>query len=70
MRTDLVQGANAMKFQFDGSQAYQLRAIESVAALFQGQPRVGLDWSGAGPGELFGPVRNRLLLDEGQAHAL
>lgn len=55
-----------MKFQFDGSQAYQLRAIESVTALFQGQPRVGLDWSGAGPGELFGPVRNRLLLDEGQ----
>jgi type III restriction enzyme len=55
-----------MKFQFDGSQAYQLRAIESMAALFQGQPRVGLDWSGAGPGELFGPVRNRLLLDEGQ----
>ena len=55
-----------MKFHFDGNQAYQLRAIESVATLFQGQPRVGLDWSGPGVGELFGPVRNRLLLDEAQ----
>lgn len=54
-----------MKFQFDGTQAYQLRAIESVADLFQGQPRTGLDWSGAAPGHLFG-VRNRLLLDEAQ----
>ena len=55
-----------MKFQFDGSQADQLRAIESVADLFQGQPRVGLDWSGRDAGELFGSVRNRLLLDESQ----
>ena len=55
-----------MKFQFDGNQSYQLRAIETVAALFHGQPRIGIDWSGASPGELFGPVRNRLLLDVGQ----
>jgi type III restriction enzyme len=63
---DDMRRERRMKFQFDGNQSYQLRAIESVAALFHGQPRVGLDWTGAGPGELFGSVRNRLLLDESQ----
>ena len=33
-----------MRLQFDGNQAYQLRAIESVADLLQGQPRKLIDF--------------------------
>src|SRR4051794_25962858 len=56
-----------MRLQFDGNQAYQLRAIESVADLLRGQPRNIVDFSSAAaPGSLFGPVRNRLDLDEKQ----
>lgn len=55
-----------MRFQFDGNQAFQLRAIEAVADLFKGQPHVGPDWADATAGQLFGPIANRLDLDEGQ----
>src|SRR5262249_43257722 len=58
-----------MRFQFDGNQPYQLRAIEAVADLFRGQPRLGLDWSHVSTGELFGPVCNRLDLTEEQLFA-
>ncbi len=34
-----------MQFKFDGNQEYQLRAIESVARLLDGQPRVAPSWS-------------------------
>jgi len=55
-----------MRFHFDGNQGFQLRAIEAVADLFHGQPYVAPDWGHAGAGELFGPVANRLDLDEAQ----
>ena len=55
-----------MKFQFDGNQPYQLRAIEAVAGLFRGQRRSGEDYEDANLGELFGPVKNRLDLTDDQ----
>jgi len=55
-----------VRFQFDGNQAFQLRAIESVADLLRGQPRNLVDFASAEPGSLFGPVRNRLDLDDTQ----
>ena len=33
-----------MRFQFNGNQRFQLRAIEAVADLFRGQPRVTIDF--------------------------
>ncbi len=55
-----------MRFQFDGNQAFQLRAIESVADLLRGQPRNLVDFASAEAGTLFGPPRNRLDLDDAQ----
>jgi len=55
-----------MRFQFDGNQAYQLRAIEAVADLFRGQPRVSPDFSTFEFGDIFSPVSNRLNLAEDQ----
>ncbi|MGH7170605.1 MAG: DEAD/DEAH box helicase family protein, partial [Gemmataceae bacterium] len=51
------------------NQPFQLRAIEAVADLFRGQPRLGLDWSHIAAGELFGPVCNRIDLTEDQLFA-
>jgi len=55
-----------MRFQFDGNQAFQLHAIEAVADLFRGQPRVAPDFSTFAFGEIFSPVNNRLDLSEDQ----
>jgi type III restriction enzyme len=55
-----------VRFQFDGNQLFQLRAIESVADLLRGQPRNLMDFAHADTGSLFGPVRNRLDLDDAQ----
>lgn len=55
-----------MRFQFDGNQAYQLRAIEAVADLFRGQSRVTPEFSSFELGDIFSPVNNRLDLDEDQ----
>ena len=55
-----------MRFQFDGNQAFQLRAIEAVADLFRGQPRVTIDYGTFQFGELFSPLANRIDLDEPQ----
>jgi type III restriction enzyme len=55
-----------VRFQFDGNQAFQLRAIESVADLLRGQPRNLVDFASAEAGTLFGPPRNRLDLDDAQ----
>jgi type III restriction enzyme len=55
-----------MRFQFDGNQTFQLRAIEAVADLFSGQPRVSPDFSTFEFGEIFSPVNNRLDLAEDQ----
>ena len=55
-----------MRLQFDGNQVFQLRAIESVADLLRGQPRSLVDFAAPNTGTLFGPVRNRLDLDEAQ----
>lgn len=55
-----------MRFQFDGNQPYQLRAIEAVADVFRGQPRVTIDYSAFQFGELFSPLANRIDLDERQ----
>jgi type III restriction enzyme len=51
-----------MQFKFDANQEYQVRAIESVAGLFEGQPRneVELSFSLGG----FAAVPNHLDLDE------
>src|SRR5262245_23060560 len=55
-----------MRFQFDGNQAYQLRAIEAVADLFRGQPHVSPDFTTFEFGEIFSPVSNRLDLAEAE----
>ena len=55
-----------MRFQFDGNQPYQLRAIEAVADIFQGQPRVTVDFDSFSFGELFSPLANRIDLAESQ----
>ncbi len=55
-----------MRLQFDGNQAYQLRAIEAVADLFRGQPRKMVDFLAADFGPMFGPVMNRFDLNEDQ----
>ena len=55
-----------MRLQFDGNQVFQLRAIESVADLLRGQPRNLVDFASADAGSLFGPLRNRLDLDDAQ----
>jgi type III restriction enzyme len=57
-----------VRFQFDGNQPFQLRAIESVADLLRGQPRSLVDFTSSFAGSLFGPIRNRLDLDD--AHLL
>jgi len=55
-----------VRFQFDGNQTYQLRAIEAVADLFRGQPRVTPDFSAFEFGEILSPVSNRIDLAEDQ----
>src|ERR1700740_123157 len=45
-----------MRFQFDASQAYQLRAIEAVADLFRGQPRVAIDFDAFELGQIYAPI--------------
>ncbi len=53
-----------MRFQFDGNQAFQLRAIEATADVLRGQPRATVDYDTFAFGELLGPVANRLDLPE------
>ena len=55
-----------MRLQFDGNQTYQLRAIESVADLLEGQPRRLVDFAVADLGPMFGSITNRLDLSEEQ----
>lgn len=55
-----------MRIQFDGSQLHQIRAIEAVAELFRGQPRVSVNFSSFALGEVYGPVANRLDLTDEQ----
>lgn len=55
-----------MRLQFDGNQNFQLRAIESVADLLDGQPRRLIDFAVAGLGPMFGSITNRLDLSEPQ----
>jgi type III restriction enzyme len=55
-----------MRFQFDGNQLYQLRAIEAVADLFRGQPRRTIDFEAIEWGQVFSPVANRLDLYDTQ----
>ena len=52
-----------MRLQFDSNQAYQLRAIESVADLFLGQPRIG-EFLVPDLTPMFGSVSNRFDLNE------
>jgi type III restriction enzyme len=53
-----------VRFQFDGNQIFQLRAIESVADLLRGQPRKFVDFTSADLGSMFGPVSNSIDMDE------
>jgi type III restriction enzyme len=55
-----------VRLQFDGNQAFQLRAIESVADLLQGQPRKMADFAPADFSPMFGSITNRLDLQEDQ----
>ncbi|HSZ59766.1 MAG TPA: DEAD/DEAH box helicase family protein [Tepidisphaeraceae bacterium] len=55
-----------MRLQFDGNQIHQLRAIESVADLLRGQPRRVVDSAAGDLGSMFGPICNRLDIDEPQ----
>lgn len=55
-----------MEFRFDGNQPYQLQAIEAVADLFRGQPRVQTDFNSFALGEIYNPVCNRLDLQDDQ----
>src|SRR5437870_353383 len=55
-----------MKFHFESNQPYQLRAIEAVADLFRGQSRTLVDFGDFELGQVWGPVANRLNLDEDQ----
>jgi len=55
-----------VRFHFDGNQLFQIKAIESIADLLRGQPRTIADFASPDVGSLFGPVRNRLDLDEMQ----
>lgn len=52
-----------MRFKFDANQEYQLKAIEAVTDLFDGQRRIGaeLQWSATGG---FCAIGNRLDLDD------
>ena len=52
-----------MRFKFEGNQEYQLRAIESVANLLEGQPHVQAELSIA-KGALFPAVPNRMDFDD------
>jgi type III restriction enzyme len=49
-----------VRIQFEGNQPHQLRAIESVAELLQGQPRRIVDFPEVELGPMFGSVTNRL----------
>src|SRR6185312_270254 len=55
-----------MRFQFDGNQVYQLRAIEAIADVLRGQSRVTPDFETFEFGEMFSPVANRLDLSDDQ----
>ena len=55
-----------MRFQFNGGQTYQLKAIEAVADLFRGQPRVAIDFDAFELGQIYAPIANRIDLDPGQ----
>lgn len=55
-----------MRLQFDANQTHQLKAIEAVAGLLQGQSRTGVEFAPVALGPLFGSVTNRLDLDEDQ----
>lgn len=55
-----------MRLQFNGNQPYQLRAVEAVADLFQGQPKIAVDYGKFQLGQVFSPLANRLDIDSRQ----
>ncbi len=55
-----------MQIKFQADQLFQLRAIEAVADLFRGQPRIAIDLALFKLGEMFQPLANRLELDDAQ----
>ncbi len=55
-----------MRLQFNGNQPYQIRAIEAVADLFQGQPKLSVDYGKFALGQALSPVANRLDIDPRQ----
>ena len=52
-----------MELTFDPNQDFQIKAIESVAGLFEGQPRISVELSFA-LGTALAAIPNRLDLDE------
>ncbi len=55
-----------MKLKFDANQDFQLQAIEAVAGLFVGQPRIEADLRFTAGQSFFAAVANRLDLGEGE----
>jgi type III restriction enzyme len=53
-----------VRIQFDGNQSFQLKAIQSVADLFRGQPRRIAEFGPDDLGPIFGSMTNRLDLNE------
>ncbi len=53
-----------MEFKFDANQEFQVRAIESVTDLLDGQPRIEVDLEFSLGGSFFAAIPNRLDLDE------
>src|SRR5215217_75327 len=55
-----------MRFHFEAQQDYQIAAVEAVAGLFEGQPRVEPDLLFSLGSALLAAIPNRLDLNEAQ----
>lgn len=55
-----------MRLQFDANQTYQLKAIEAVSGLLEGQPRTEVEIAPFELGPTFGSITNRLDIGEEQ----
>jgi type III restriction enzyme len=54
-----------VEFRFDANQEYQVRAIEAVMGLLEGQPRIEVELEFVSGNSSFAAIANRLDLDDG-----